>query len=327
MLSEEVIYFSGEETLGQISDRARRLGLNDFRILSTDSLEAIISTIKKTRPKLAVIDSIQTLRSQDGGGSTEQIRNFTMELVQCAKQTCCALIVVGHVTKTGGLAGPKLLEHMVDVVLAFEGNEGIRTLRSTKNRFGSTDEIALFTMTPGGLQTVADPSAYLCHFRSEPTIGSIIFPSREGSRPMLVEIQALVAKSHLQLPRRSVVGWCPNRAAMLLAIMENHAKIKLYDRDVYINVVGGVRITDTANADLAVAIAILSSVTNTPIPVDMAAFGEVTLSGDVRPTYQSQERINICQRHRINQVVCADSAAGVSKISNVTKVFEKYCDR
>lgn len=321
LLLDKVIYFSGEETLSQVSNRARRLQLQNFKILSTNSLESILLILKKEKPKLAIIDSIQSLRNQDGGGSTEQLRIFTMELVQCAKKINCALIIVGHVTKTGNLAGPKLLEHMVDVVLTFEGDQDIRALRSSKNRFGSTDEVGLFSMTESGLETIADPSAHLCHFRSQAMPGSVIFPSREGSRrSMLVEIQALVARSHLTTPRRSVVGWDYNRTAILLAILENHAKIPFFDKDVYLNVVGGIRIMDAATADLAVAIAVLSSVKSIPIPHNMAAFGEVTLSGDVRPAKQKQERLALCQKHGISNIICAEK---VLQIDQLVKELEK----
>jgi DNA repair protein RadA/Sms len=286
--------------------------------LSTGNVSTIVATIKREKPVLAVIDSVQTLRDQEGG-----IEQFAMTLIQVAKQTDCALIMVGHVTKAGILAGPKLLEHMVDVVLSFDGDQDTRVLRSSKNRFGSTDEVGLFSMADKGLEGIPDPSAYLCNFRSTPTLGSVIFPSREGMRYVLMEIQALVTPSRTQVPTRSVVGWCRNRLAIILGVLEKYTKLPLSFKDVYLNIVGGMRTTDTATADLAVALAIWSSAKDIPIPPNVAAFGEITLSGDVRATTSSKDRVKLCNRYKIDRIVSHDSVNQIQSLGNVIRDFER----
>jgi DNA repair protein RadA/Sms len=315
----KTVYFSGEESMHQIQLRAQRLKLKPIQIIATSRLQEITTFITQERPQLAVIDSIQTLTAETGSGSIEQIRQCTFELIQLAKITNTALILVGHVTKSGSIAGPKLLEHMVDVVLNFEGEQEVRILRSTKNRFGSTQEFVLFEMTEDGLQVVRDPSIRLCRKHNKPMIGSIIFPSIEGSRPILVEIQALVSNSYLQMPRRSVLGWDYNRLAMIVAVLEKHAKISLGPKDIYLNVIGGLKITDNTSMDLPAALAIISSVKDLPVPSDMCAFGEITLSGEVRSVARFADREKIAKKHGVSNIV---SAAEIDMIKNLQSILK-----
>lgn len=314
------LYFSGEESASQIKLRCARLGLHEFRIFSTGLLESIVATIEKEKPAFVVVDSVQTLRDKEGLCTMEQMRVFVMTLVQCAKKCNCPLVLIGHVTKSGSIAGPKLLEHMVDVVLSFDSEgDGLRILRSTKNRFGSTEEIGIFSMSDNGLEIVEDASARLCSFRNVPTVGSVVFPSKEGTRYVLVEVQALVAHSYMQMPRRSVVGWDSNRLAMVLAVLENHAKISFSSKDVYLNIVGGVRIVDVVSMDLAVAVALWSSITNYPIPPNVAACGEITLAGDVRQALNLSDRKKLCDKYKITRLLSAEEISVVQELGDKIK--------
>jgi DNA repair protein RadA/Sms len=291
------LYVSGEESADQITLRAQRLGLtgSPVRLLTENQVELIIAVAKKEQPRVMVIDSIQTVFTevlQSAPGSVAQVRESAAQLVRYAKLTGTALFLVGHVTKEGTLAGPRVLEHMVDTVLYFEGDTGspFRILRAIKNRFGAVNEIGVFAMTEDGLREVGNPSALFLSRQGDSVAGSVVLATQEGTRPMLVEVQALVDQSHLSNPRRVCVGLDPNRLAMLLAVLHRHGGVATYDQDVFVNVVGGVRIGETA-ADLAVLTATLSSLRNRPLGKDLVVFGEVGLAGEVRPVQRGQERI------------------------------------
>jgi DNA repair protein RadA/Sms len=291
------LYVTGEESAAQVAMRARRLGLGPEHIdcLTETSLETILATAEQQRPGFMVIDSIQTLWSealQSAPGAVAQVRECAGRLVQYAKQTGCTVVLVGHVTKEGALAGPRVLEHMVDGVLYFESDSGsrFRLIRSVKNRFGAANELGVFAMTDGGLKPVANPSAIFLSGDSEPAAGCCVLVTREGTRPMLVEVQALVAPSSLSQPRRVAVGVDPGRLAMLLAVMNRHCGIQVADQDVFVNVTGGIRVGETAS-DLPVALAIQSSLREAPLSREVAAFGEVGLSGELRPVYNGEERL------------------------------------
>jgi DNA repair protein RadA/Sms len=291
------LYVSGEESADQITLRAQRLGLSGspVRLFTENQVELIIAVAKSEQPRVMVVDSIQTVFTealQSAPGSVAQVRESAAQLVRYAKLTGTALFLVGHVTKEGTLAGPRVLEHMVDTVLYFEGDTGspFRILRAIKNRFGAVNEIGVFAMTEDGLREVGNPSALFLSRQGDSVAGSVVLATQEGTRPMLVEVQALVDQSHLGNPRRVCVGLDPNRLAMLLAVLHRHAGIATYDQDVFVNVVGGVRIGETA-ADLAVLTATLSSLRNRPLGKDLVVFGEVGLAGEVRPVQRGQERI------------------------------------
>ena len=291
------LYVTGEESAGQVAMRARRLGLdaNQVECLTETSLETILATAEAERPEFMVIDSIQTLWSealQSAPGAVAQVRECASRLVQYAKQTGCTVVLVGHVTKEGALAGPRVLEHMVDGVLYFASDSGsrFRLIRSVKNRFGAANELGVFAMTDTGLKAVSNPSAIFLSSDSDPAAGSCVLVTREGTRPLLVEVQALVAPSSLSQPRRVAVGVDPGRLAMLLAVMNRHCGIQINDQDVFVNVTGGIRIGETAS-DLAVALAIQSSLREAPLARELVAFGEVGLSGELRPVFNGEERL------------------------------------
>lgn len=293
-----VAYISGEEAIDQVRLRAARLGLAEAPVLlaASTSLRDIAASLEGPQsPQVVVIDSIQTLY-HDGldsvPGSVAQVRACSHELIRLAKQRGFALFLVGHVTKEGTIAGPRVMEHMVDTVLYFEGDRGhqFRILRAVKNRFGATDEIGVFEMTGGGLAEVLNPSALFLAERRGNVSGSCVFAGLEGSRPVLVELQALVANSGLGTPRRAVVGWDSGRLSMLLAVLESRCGVALAGNDIYLNVAGGLRIGEPA-ADLAVAAALISSATGTPVPADLVVFGEVGLSGEVRSVAQMDLRL------------------------------------
>ncbi len=291
------LYVSGEESADQITLRAQRLGLSGsaVRLLTENQIEPIIAAAQREQPQVMVIDSIQTVFTellQSAPGSVAQVRESAAQLVRFAKLTGTALFLVGHVTKEGTLAGPRVLEHMVDTVLYFEGDTGssFRILRAIKNRFGAVNELGVFAMTETGLREVSNPSAMLLSRQGDSIAGSVVLATQEGTRPMLVEVQALVDQSHLSNPRRVCVGLDQNRLAMLLAVLHRHAGVASYDQDVFVNVVGGVRVGETA-ADLAVLAAIVSSLRNRPLGKDLVVFGEVGLAGEVRPVQRGQERI------------------------------------
>jgi DNA repair protein RadA/Sms len=297
------LYVTGEESLQQISMRAHRLGLGDrgLKLLSETCVENIITLCSEAKPKVIVIDSIQTIYTealQSAPGAVAQVRESAAQLVRFAKQTGTALFLVGHVTKEGTLAGPRVLEHMVDTVLYFEGDPGerYRMIRAIKNRFGAVNELGIFAMTDEGLKTVSNPSAIFLSRHEVPVPGSIITVTREGSRPLLIELQALVDDSHSNNPRRVCLGLDPNRLNMLLAVMHRHAGIAMFDQDVFINIVGGVRLTETS-ADTALMLAALSSFRDKPLPNDTFTFGEVGLAGEIRPVPNGQERLREAAKH------------------------------
>jgi len=292
-----ILYVSGEESARQIALRAKRLALDAgaLHLLAEIRLENILSTLQQRQPRVAVIDSIQTLYSdalQSAPGSVAQVRECAAQLTRFAKQRGTAIILVGHVTKEGALAGPRVLEHIVDTVLYFEGdaNSSFRLVRAFKNRFGAVNELGVFAMTEKGLREVSNPSAlFLTHHESQ-VAGSCVLVTQEGSRPLLVEIQALVDEAHSPNPKRLSVGLEQNRLAMLLAVLHRHGAVACFDQDVFINAVGGVKITEPA-ADLAVLLAIVSSLRDRPLPDKLVVFGEVGLAGEVRPVQRGQERL------------------------------------
>lgn len=291
------LYVSGEEAIDQIRMRAQRLGLEDaaLKLGAETSLVDILVTMETERPEVVVIDSIQTVFADSidsAPGTVSQVRACAQALIQFAKRRGCCVLLVGHVTKEGQIAGPRVLEHMVDTVLYFEGERGhqFRILRAVKNRFGSTDEIGVFEMTDRGLSEVSNPSALFLSSRQEDVTGAAVFAGIEGSRPMLVEIQALVAPSPLGTPRRAVVGWDSGRLATITAVLDARCGLGFSGYDVYLNVAGGLRITEPA-ADLAVAAALMSSISGIPVPRDAVIFGEISLSGEIRPVSQADSRL------------------------------------
>ena len=303
------LYVTGEESLQQISMRAGRLGIDGeaIRLYSETSVERIIATADKERPQVMVLDSIQTLYTellQSAPGSVAQVRESAAQLVRFAKQSGIAMFLVGHVTKEGQLAGPRVLEHMVDTVLYFEGDSGdrYRILRAIKNRFGAVNELGVFAMTGSGLKEVTNPSAIFLSRHEEAVPGSVVMVTWEGTRPLLVEVQALVDQSQLGNPRRVTLGLEQNRLSMLLAVLHRHGGLTLGDQDVFVNVVGGVRVSETA-ADLAVLLAVMSSFRNRPLPADLIVFGEVGLSGELRPVPNGQERISEATKHGFKKAV------------------------
>lgn len=291
------IYVSGEEASAQIRMRAARLGLSDapIRLAAETNLRDILTTLEAERPSVAIIDSIQTMWAdhvESAPGSVAQVRAAAHELVSFAKRRGTAVILVGHVTKEGQIAGPRVVEHMVDTVLYFEGERGhqFRILRSVKNRFGPADEIGVFEMTGAGLAEVANPSALFLSERGAASPGSVVFAGIEGTRPLLVEVQALVAPSVLGTPRRAVVGWDQGRLATVLAVLESRCGVGFAGLDVYLNIAGGLRISEPA-ADLAVAAALVSAREGIALPADLVVFGEISLSGALRPIAQGEARL------------------------------------
>lgn len=303
------LYVSGEESPEQISLRARRLGLpaDKLGLLAETCVERILALTRSDPPAVMVIDSIQTIYTeqlQSAPGSVAQVRESAAQLVRFAKQRGTIVFLVGHVTKEGALAGPRVLEHMVDTVLYFEGESGsqLRLVRTMKNRFGAVNELGVFAMTDRGLKEVSNPSAIFLSRHEQEVSGSIVLVTREGSRPLLVEVQALVDGSSLSNPRRITLGLEQNRLSMLLAVLHRHCGIAMFDQDVYVNVVGGVRITETA-ADLPVLLAALSSFRDRNIPRELVAFGEVGLAGEIRPVPNGQERLREAAKHGFRQAI------------------------
>jgi len=297
------LYITGEESLQQVSMRAHRLGLDetDIRLLSETCVEKIIEIAQKEKPQVMVVDSIQTIFTdmlQSAPGSVAQVRDSAAQLVRYAKQTGTVLFLVGHVTKEGALAGPRVLEHMVDTVLYFEGDSSspYRVIRAVKNRFGAVNELGVFAMTEKGLREVNNPSAIFLSRHEEDVPGSVVMVTREGSRPMLVEVQALVVESHMSNPRRVALGVDAQRLSMLLALLDRHGGIAMYDYDVFVNIVGGMRISETG-ADLSLIMAVLSSFKDKPVPKDWIVFGEVGLAGEIRPVQNGQERLREAAKH------------------------------
>jgi DNA repair protein RadA/Sms len=293
----KVLYVTGEESGDQVALRARRLGLetSGVDLLPEIRLEAIQSALAENEPDVAVIDSIQTLYSEQltsAPGSVAQVRECAAQLTRTAKQTGVTIVMIGHVTKEGALAGPRVLEHIVDTVLYFEGDthSSFRLVRAFKNRFGAVNELGVFAMTDRGLKGVPNPSALFLSQHQQQVAGSCVMVTQEGTRPLLVEIQALVDNAQVPNPRRLSVGLEGNRLAMLLAVLNRHAGVTAHDQDVFVNAVGGVRITEPA-ADLPVLLAIVSSMRNRPLPRGLVAFGEIGLAGEIRPAPRGQERL------------------------------------
>jgi len=293
----KVLYVSGEESVAQVALRAQRLGIDarGVRLLAEIALERILATLAQERPDVAVIDSIQTLYSgelQSAPGSVAQVRECAAQLTRAAKQSGLSLVLVGHVTKDGALAGPRVLEHMVDAVLYFEGDphSSFRVVRAVKNRYGAVNELGVFAMTDRGLRGVANPSALFLSHHEQQVAGACVLATQEGTRPLLVEIQALVDTAHVPNPRRLSVGLDQQRLAMLLAVLHRHGAMPTFDQDVFVNAVGGVRIQEPA-ADMAVLLAIGSSIRDHPLPRGLFAFGEIGLAGEARPAPRGQERL------------------------------------
>jgi DNA repair protein RadA/Sms len=303
------LYVTGEESLAQVASRGQRLGiaLDGLEALAETSIERILGEASSSRPDLLIIDSIQTIWTElltAAPGSVSQVRESAAKLVRFAKETGTSVFLVGHVTKEGGIAGPRVLEHMVDAVLYFEGEAGsrFRILRAFKNRFGAVNELGVFAMGDKGLREVPNPSAIFLSTHSQPTAGSAVMVTREGTRPLLVEVQALVDQSSLGNPRRVALGLEQNRLAMLLAVLHRHGGAAVYDQDVFVNVVGGIRVQETA-ADLPVLLAVLSSFRDRPLPDKTVAFGEVGLSGEIRPVPNGEERLKEAATHGFKRAI------------------------
>jgi DNA repair protein RadA/Sms len=309
------VYISGEEAVAQVRLRAERLGLGSaaVELAAETSVEDIIATLSEgPTPRLIVIDSIQTMWTsmvESAPGTVTQVRGSAQALIRYAKRSGAAVILVGHVTKDGQIAGPRVVEHMVDAVLTFEGegSHQFRILRAVKNRFGPTDEIGVFEMAGSGLQQIANPSELFLSERDLGRPGTAVFAAMEGTRPLLVEMQALVAPTSLGTPRRAVVGWDPSRLSMVLAVLEAHCGVRLGGHDVYLNVAGGLRIQEPA-ADLAAAAALVSSLANSPLPADAVYFGEVSLSGAIRPVAQAAARLKEAAKLGFTRAVVPESA-------------------
>ena len=304
-----VLYVTGEESLEQVALRAERLGLptDSVQVLAQTEVGKICEAAQQFKPKVMVIDSIQTMYHADipsAPGGVSQVRESAAHLTQFAKQAGVAIFLVGHVTKTGEVAGPRVLEHIVDTVIFLEGQEDsrFRVMRSLKNRFGSANELGIFAMTETGMKPVKNPSAIFLSRAEEVAPGSVVMVTWEGTRPLLVEIQALVDDNQGSNPRRVTVGLDGNRLAMLLAVLHRHAGIGTFQQDVFVNVVGGVRVQETS-ADLACLVAIVSSLKNRPLPDDLVVFGEVGLSGEVRPVQSGQERIKEAAKHGFKRAI------------------------
>jgi len=303
------LYVTGEESLRQVGMRARRIGMEEgaLKLLAETNIERILAQADTVRPRVLVVDSIQTMHTdalQSAPGAVAQLRESSARLVRYAKQGGPAVFLVGHVTKDGAIAGPRVLEHMVDAVLYFESDVGsrFRIIRAVKNRFGAANEIGVFAMTGQGLREVLNPSSIFLSGHDEAVSGSAIMVAREGSRPLLVEVQALVDESHSGNPRRVSVGLDSNRLALLLAVMHRHAGIAMYDQDVFVNVVGGVRIVETA-ADLPMLLAALGSLRDRPLERGLVSFGEVGLAGEIRPVPYGEERLREAAKHGFRRAV------------------------
>ncbi|MFP6775813.1 MAG: DNA repair protein RadA [PS1 clade bacterium] len=322
------LYVSGEESADQISDRAIRLGINeDVLLLSETHLEKIIKLAKDVEPKVIVIDSIQTMvtdSSTSAPGSVTQVRDCAAQLTQFAKQTNTVLLMIGHVTKDGALAGPRILEHMVDAVLYFEGDAGgrYRIIRAVKNRFGAVNEISVFAMSENGLQQVENPSAIFLSNQAKPSPGSMVMVTREATRPLLIELQALVDQASGN-PRRVCVGLEQNRLALQLAVLHKHGGIATHDQDVFVNVVGGIKVNETAS-DLVVMLAIMSSLRDKVIPQDWIAFGEVGLTGEVRPVYNASERLAEAQKHGFKVAIIPKANSPKKSLKGIKIVPVEY---
>jgi len=323
------LYITGEESLQQVAMRAQRLKLptDNLKMLSETSAESICATAQKMQPKVMVVDSIQVMHMADiasAPGSVSQVRESAAFLTRFAKQTGTVLILVGHVTKDGSLAGPKVLEHMIDCSILLEGSDDsrFRTLRGSKNRFGAVNELGVFAMTEQGLKEVKNPSAIFLQRSEKVASGSVVMVMWEGTRPLLVEIQALVDDSHMGNPRRVAVGLDQNRLSMLLAVLHRHGGIMVGDQDVFVNVVGGVKIIETS-ADLSLLLAIVSSFRDRPLPQDLMVFGEVGLSGEIRPVPSGQERLREAAKHGFKRAIVPAANATKSGVAGMEVVAVK----
>ena len=310
-----VLYVTGEESIQQVSLRAARLQLRgeNLQLLAETALENLLAAAQALQPKVLVVDSIQTVYTetlQSAPGSVAQVRECAAQLVRHAKRCGMSVFLIGHVTKDGALAGPRVLEHMVDTVLYFEGEAGsrYRVVRAIKNRFGAANELGVFAMLEDGLHEVKNPSAIFLSRHDTEVAGSVVLVTREGSRPLLVEVQALVDESYLANPRRVVLGMEANRLAMLLAVLHRHGGVSMFNQDVFVNVVGGMRLTETAG-DLAMLCAVLSSYKNRPIPRQWVIFGEVGLAGEVRPVPHGEERLREAAKQGFQRAIIPQSNA------------------
>ncbi len=338
--SKKILYVSGEESLEQIAMRARRLKLpdKDLLLLAETRLEQICALADKEKPELLIIDSIQTMQvaeSNSTPGSVSQVRDCAARLTTFAKQTGTAIFLVGHVTKSGDLAGPRVLEHIIDVVCYIEGNHDsrFRIMRAVKNRFGAVNEIGVFAMTEQGMREISNPSAIFLSRHQEDMSGSVVMVVWEGSRPLLVEIQALVDEAAGEHVRRVTVGLDQNRLAMLLAVLHRHGHIASHGQDVFINIVGGVRVAETS-VDLALILALVSSLQDTPLPHDLVVFGEIGLAGEIRPVPSGIERLKEAAKHGFTRAIAPHgnlpskpisglTCHGVTSLVQALKVMEK----
>ncbi|MCR9114185.1 MAG: DNA repair protein RadA, partial [Rhodobacteraceae bacterium] len=327
----ETVYVSGEEASAQVRLRAQRLGLGEapVKLATATALRDILTTLDRDTPQLVIIDSIQTMWADNvdsAPGSVAQVRAAAHELTTFAKRKGCSVVLVGHVTKEGQIAGPRVVEHMVDTVLYFEGERGhqFRILRAVKNRFGPADEIGVFEMTGRGLAEVPNPSALFLSGRGDPAPGSVVFAGIEGTRPVLVEMQALVAPTPHSQPRRAVVGWDSARLAMILAVLEARCGIPFAGLDVYLNVAGGIKISEPA-ADLAVAAALLSAREDQTLPAETVIFGEISLSGALRPVSQTENRLKEAKKLGFTSAIIptggkpgADGGLSLTRLGDLT---------
>lgn len=330
-------YLSGEESTSQIQLRAKRLKLEKSKVnlATATSIRDILHTLEKDTPDLVIIDSIQTMYIDNidaAPGTVTQVRACSNELIRFAKQRNCAIFLVGHVTKEGQIAGPRVLEHMVDTVLYFEGERGheFRILRAVKNRFGGTDEIGVFEMRDTGLMEVNNPSALFLNEREQAVSGTAIFAGMEGSRPLLVEIQALLSPSPMANPRRAVVGWDSGRLAMLLAVLETRCDIAMHDKEVYLSVAGGLRVHEPA-ADLAVAAALLSALTDKPTDTGAIYFGEIGLSGEIRKVSRAQARLKEAKKLGFEKAFApiaqkTSLPLGIKQISHIQELAKEFIE-
>ena len=330
---EGVLYVTGEESVEQVALRARRLSLESggVHIAAETQLERVLGALEASRPRVAVIDSIQTQWSellQSAPGSVAQVRECAAQLTRHAKRVGTALFIVGHVTKEGAIAGPRVLEHIVDTVLYFEGDahSAFRLVRAAKNRFGAVNELGVFAMTEKGLKGVANPSRLFLAEHEKPVPGSCVLATLEGTRPLLVEIQALVDPAHTPNARRLSLGLEANRLAMLLAVLHRHAGIATWEQDVFVNAVGGVRIGEPA-ADLAVCLAVVSSLTDRPIPAKVLAFGEVGLAGEVRPAARGQERLREAAKLGFERAIVPKANLPKAKIAGLETLAVERIDQ
>lgn len=326
----KVLYVTGEESLQQVAMRAKRLQLPTagLRLLAETQVEAILTHAQKEIPRILVIDSVQTIFTDtisSAPGGVSQVREATAQLVRFAKTTQTAVFLVGHVTKEGALAGPRVLEHMVDTVLYFEGQSDsrFRVIRAIKNRFGAVNELGVFAMTDKGLKEVANPSAIFLSRQPDPTPGSAVMVTWEGSRSMLVEVQALVDESHGQQPKRVTAGLEHNRLAILLAVLHRHGGIATFDQDVFINVVGGVKVTETGS-DLALLASVVSSLRNRVFDRETIIFGEVGLAGEIRPVQSGQERLREAAKHGFKRAIVPFANAPKQSVGDIEVIAVKH---